>query len=60
MRGVEGGYWNENVFARPKGLREKAETAFSCRDLDLSKGRKILTSSWEEDVGAQMYPCGAE
>ena len=25
--GVEGRYWNENVSARPNGLREKAETA---------------------------------
>ena len=29
--GVEGRYWNEIVSARPNGLREKAETAISCR-----------------------------
>ena len=31
VRGVEGRYWNESVFARPNGLRKKAETAISCR-----------------------------
>ena len=31
IRGVEGIYWNENVSARPNGLREKAEPAISCR-----------------------------
>ena len=31
IRGVEGRYWNEHVFARPNGLREKADTAISCR-----------------------------
>ena len=31
IRGVEGRYWNENVSARPNGLRAKFETAISCR-----------------------------
>ena len=31
IRGVEGRYWNKIVYARPIGLREKTETAISCR-----------------------------
>ena len=31
LRGVKRRNRNENVSARPKGLREKAETAISCR-----------------------------
>ena len=31
MREVGGRCWNENVFALPNGLREKAEPATSCR-----------------------------
>ena len=31
MRGGEGRYWDESESARPNGLREKAETAISCR-----------------------------
>ena len=31
IRGVEGRYWDEKISARPNGLREKAETAISCR-----------------------------
>ena len=31
IRGFEGRYWKKNVFARPNGLREKAETAISRR-----------------------------
>ena len=31
IRRVDGRYWKENVFARPDGLREKAETTISCR-----------------------------
>ena len=33
-------YWNENVFARPNGLREKAETAISCRGLGPIRKKK--------------------
>ena len=29
-QGVEERYWNENLFARPNGIRGKAETAISC------------------------------
>ena len=31
IRGIEGRNRTENVFARPNGLRENAETALSCR-----------------------------
>ena len=31
IRGIEGRSRNENVFARPNGPRENAETALSCR-----------------------------
>ena len=31
FQGVKRRNRNENVFARPKGLRENAETAISCR-----------------------------
>ena len=31
LRGVKRRNRNENVFARPNGLRENAETAISCR-----------------------------
>ena len=54
--GVERRYWNENVAARPNGLREKAETAISCRGPGPT--RKRYTSSREEDVDAHVCPCG--
>ena len=40
---------NENGCKRPNGLREKAETAISCRGLDLPERRKRYTSSREEE-----------
>ena len=58
-RGVEGRYWNENLPARPNGLRQQAETAISCRDLGLPARRKRYTSSRkEEDVATNMCACG--
>ena len=58
MRAVEGRYWNGNVFARPNGLREKAETEIPCRG-HLPERRKTYTSSREEeDVEVRMCPCG--
>ena len=48
-----------NELARSNGLREKAETAISCRDLHLPERRKRYTSSREEeDVDAHLCPCG--
>ena len=40
IREVGGRSWNENVFARPNGLREKAETAISCRGRGLTRKNK--------------------
>ena len=39
--GVKRRNGNENVFARPNGLRENAATLISCRDLDLPERRGI-------------------
>ena len=60
VRGVEGRYWNEHVFALPSGLREKAETAISCRGPGPTRKKKyIYTSSREEeDMDAHVCPCG--
>ena len=59
MRGVEGKFWNDNVFARSNGLRENAETVIRVGDLDLPKRKKKYTSSREEeDVDAHVCPCG--
>ena len=49
IRGVEGRFWNENVFAPPNGLREEAATVISCRDLDLPERRKRYTTSSREE-----------
>ena len=40
IRGVGGRYWNKNVSARPNGLREKAETASSCRGPGRARKKK--------------------
>ena len=48
---------NENVFARPNGLRENAESAISVRGPGPAERRKRYTSSREEG-DAQMCPCG--
>ena len=56
--GVEGKYWNENVFAWPDGLREKLKLRFRVGDLDLPQRSKRYTSSREEDMDAHMCPCG--
>ena len=40
IRGVEGRYWNEKVSARLNGLREKAETAISCKGPGPTRKRK--------------------
>ena len=60
IRGIERRNIHENVRARPKGLRENAETSISCRrDLDPPERRKRYTCSREEkELDAQMCPCG--
>ena len=59
MGGVEGRYWNENVSARPNGLREKLDLRCCVGDLDLPEIRKKYTSRREEeDVATNMCPCG--
>ena len=58
IRGFEGRYWNENISARPNGLREKAER-FRVGDLDLPERSKRCSSSREEEnVATNMCPCG--
>ena len=50
---------NENVSARPNGLRENAETAISCREPGPARKKEVTAqyaSSREET--AQMCPCG--
>ena len=42
IREVEGRYWNENALARPNGLREKAETAISCRGPGPTRKKKEI------------------
>ena len=42
IRGAEGRSWNENVSARPNGLREKAETAISCRGPGPTRKKKEM------------------
>ena len=49
---------NENVVARPNGLRETLKLRFQVRDLDLPKRRKRCTGSREEEEDAQMCLCG--
>ena len=40
LRGVKRRNRNENVFARPNGLRENAETAISCRGPGATRKKK--------------------
>ena len=58
LRGVGRRNKNENVFARPNGLREKNETAISCRGPGLARKKKYASSREEEEEIAQMCPCG--
>ena len=48
---------NENVFARPNGLRENAETAISWRGPGPARKKRYANSREEEEL-AQMCPCG--
>ena len=59
IRGVEGRYWDENIFARSNGLREKTETAIRVGGMDLPEKRKIYTSTQEEDVDSHAC-CAAQ
>ena len=42
IRGVEGRYWNENLSARPNGLRKKAESAISCRGTEPARRKQEM------------------
>ena len=59
-RGVEGRYWNENVFLHGRmDFAKKLKLRFRVGDLGLPERRKRYTSSRkEEDVDAQVCPCG--
>ena len=48
---------NENVSARPNGLRENAETATSCGGPGPARKKRYASSRQEEDEDAQMCPC---
>ena len=48
--GVEGIYWNENVSARPNGLREKADTEISCRGPGPTRNKRYTCSLEKEEV----------
>ena len=48
---------NENVFARPNGLRDNAEAAISCRGPGPARKKRYTSSRGEEEY-AQMCPCG--
>ena len=43
---------NENVFARPNGLRENAETAISCGGPGPAKEKRYTSSGEEEEEDA--------
>ena len=58
IRGVEGRCWNENVSARPNGLREKAETTISLRGPGPTRKKRNTSSREEQDVVTNMCPCG--
>ena len=47
---------NENVSARPNGLRENAETAISCRGPGPVRKKRYTSSHEEEEDDAQMWP----
>ena len=57
-RGVKRINRNENVSARPNGLRENAEAAISCRGLGLVRKKRYTSSREEKGEDAQMCPCG--
>ena len=42
IKGDEGRYWNENISARPNGLREKTETAISCKGPGPTRKKKEI------------------
>ena len=58
IRGVKRRDINQNVFARPNGLRENPEAAISCREPGPARKKRRYTSSREEEADAQMWPCG--
>ena len=54
-QGVEGRYWNENVSARSSGLRQKAETAISCRGTGPTSNKQICQK--KSGGGGRGYEC---
>ena len=56
-RGVEGRHLNQNISARPNGLREKLILRFRVGDLNLpERGKRYNSSREEEDVATHMCP----
>ena len=49
---------NENVFARPNGLRENTETAISFRGPGPARKKGYTRTSSREKEDPQMCPCG--
>ena len=49
---------NENVFARPNGLRENAETATSFGGPEPGTKMRYTSNRGEEEEYAQISPCG--
>ena len=48
---------NENVFARPNGLRENAETAISCRGPGPARKKREVYRSVVEGKRKKMHRC---
>ena len=46
------------IQTKPNGLREKAETAISCRGPGLTRKKRYSSSREEEDVATNMCSCG--
>ena len=58
MPGVKRRNENENVFARPNGLRENTETAISYMGLGPARKKRDTSSREEEEEDTQIGPCG--
>ena len=59
LRDIRGVSRNENVFARPNGLRENTGTAISGSEPGPAKKKRYTSSrEEEEEEDAQMCPCG--
>ena len=58
MRGVKRRNRNENVFARPIGIRENVETAVSGRGPGPARKKRCTSSRGKDEDDAYMCPCG--